>query len=157
MPEPGRAAKFSQTLTCHLIVKGAARAIDFYARAFGAVELIRLTEPGGKVGHAELRIGDSRLMLADEYPDFGAFSPVSIGGSPVKLHIAVADAEAALKRAVAAGATVLRPVSDEFYGDRTCAVADPFGFSWFLVQHIEDVSTQELQRRFSAVLQQVKA
>lgn len=157
MPEPGRAAKISQTLTCHLVVKGAARAIDFYARAFGAVELFRLTEPGGKVGHAELRIGDSCLMLADEYPDFGAFSPVSIGGSPVKMHIAVADADAALQRAVDAGATVLRPVSNEFYGDRTCAVADPFGFSWFLAQRIEEVSPQEMQRRFTAMLQQAKA
>ena len=151
MPEPGEAAK-AQTLTCYLVVKDGRRALDFYTRAFGARELFRLTEPGGKIGHAEMTLGASVFMLAEEYPDFGALSPVSVGGSPVKFNIAVPDADVAVKRAVEAGATVLRPVTNEFYGYRSGAVMDPFGYTWFLAQHVEDVSPEEMQRRFEEVL-----
>jgi PhnB protein len=151
MPETGGAAK-AQTMTCYLVVKDGRRALDFYARAFGARELFRLTEPGGKIGHAEMALGESTFMLAEEYPDFGALSPVSIGGSPVKFNVAVADADLALKRAVDAGATVLRPVTNEFYGSRTGAVVDPFGYTWFVAQQVEDVSPEEMQRRFERAL-----
>jgi PhnB protein len=142
----------TQTATVHLVVRDAARALDFYGRAFGATELYRLTEPGGKVGHAEVRIGSTTLMLADEYPDFGALSPTTIGGSPVKMHLRVDNADAAVKRALDAGATLVRPVTNEFYGERSGMVADPFGFSWFLAQHVEDVSPKEMQRRFEKVM-----
>lgn len=142
----------SHSVTVQLVVRDAARAIEFYVRAFGARELFRLQEPGGKVGHAELAIGDSTIMLADEYPDFGALSPATIGGSPAKLLLYVEDADAAMKKALAAGATELRPVKDQFYGDRSGMIADPFGFSWSLAARIEDVSPEEMQRRFSAEL-----
>jgi PhnB protein len=154
MPEPVTKTQARQTATVYLVVKGASRAIEFYEKAFGATELYRLTEPGGKVGHAELRIGNTTFMLADEYPDFGALSPTSIGGSPAKMHLYVDDADAAVKRAVDAGATLLRPVTNEFYGDRGGMVADPFGFSWFLAQHVEDVSPGEMQRRFEVALKE---
>lgn len=136
----------------YLIVKNAPEAIAFYVRAFGAVELFRLTEPSGKIGHAELRFGSTVMMLADEYPDFGALAPPSIGGSPVKMHLAVEDADAAFARAKAAGAVELRPLTDEFYGERSGLLVDPFGHSWFVSQHIEDVSPEEMQRRFAAML-----
>lgn len=154
MPDPGSKTQPRQTATVYLVVKGASGAIEFYQRAFGANELFRLTEPGGKVGHAELRIGNSTFMLADEYPDFGALSPTTIGGSPAKMHLYVDNADAAVKRAVDAGATLLRPVTDEFYGDRGGMVADPFGFSWFLAQHVEDVAPKEMQRRFEVALKE---
>jgi PhnB protein len=143
----------SQTVTVYLTVKDAARAIDFYREAFGAVEAYRLTEPGGRLGHAEITIGNTRLMLADEYPDFGALSPQTIGGSPVKLHVQVPDADAAIARAVAAGATILRPAKNEFYGFRSGMVADPFGFSWLLATQIEEVSPEEMQKRWSAIFE----
>lgn len=139
------------TPTAYLCVKDAARAIQFYAEAFGAREAFRLTGPTGKIGHAELAIGNSLIMLADEHPDFGALSPVSIGGSPVKFHLSVADADVAVEKAVKAGATLVRAVKDEFYGERTGMVADPFGYSWFLAATIEEVTPQEMQRRWTAV------
>lgn len=139
-------------LTPHLVIKDCTAAIAFYAAAFGAEEVFRLSEPSGKVGHAELRILGATIMLADEYPDFGALSPHSIGGCPVKLHLAVPDADAAVARAVAAGATLLRPVRDEFYGERTGTVADPFGYSWQLATAIEAVSPAEMQRRWDAMM-----
>jgi PhnB protein len=141
-----------QTVTAYLTVTDAAKAIEFYQNAFGATEVFRLTEPGGKIGHAELAIGNSVLMLADEYPDFGALSPQTIGASPVKLHLAVRDADAAVDRALKAGATLVRPLTDEFYGDRTGMVADPFGFHWFLAATKEAVSPEEMQRRWSSQL-----
>ncbi len=139
-------------VTPYLIVRDAARAIQFYEEAFGARELYRLSWPGGKVGHAELALGEAIIMLADEHPDFGALSPAAIGGSPVKLHLPVDNADAAMQRAVAAGATVLRAVKDEFYGERVGLVLDPFGHSWFLAAKVEDVSPAEMQRRFTASL-----
>jgi PhnB protein len=134
----------------YLIVKGANAAIAFYAKAFGAKHLFSLKEPSGKVGHAELEIGDSRFMLADEYPDFGALSPVTIGGSPVSIHLYVANVDEITARAVEAGATLLRPVSDEFFGDRVALVADPFGHKWHLATKKEDVTPEEMQRRMDA-------
>lgn len=144
MPDP-------KSVMVYLIVKNARSAIDFYQRAFGAVELFRLTEPSGKIGHAELRFGATVVMVADEYPDFGALAPPSIGGSPVKLHLAVDDADASFARAKAAGAVELRPLTNEFYGERSGLLVDPFGHSWFVSQHVEDVSPEEMQRRFTAM------
>jgi len=141
-----------QSVTAHLVARDAAAAIGFYTRAFGARELYRLVEPGGKVGHAELMIGNSRLMIADEYPDFGALGAASIGGSPVKLLLYVADADAVMRQALAAGATELRPVKNQFHGDRSGMVLDPFGLSWTIATPIEDVSPDEMQRRFTAAL-----
>ena len=142
----------TQSVTAHLIVHDASGAIAFYTRAFGARELYRLVEPGGKVGHAELMIGNSRIMICDEYPDFGALGAATIGGSPIKLLIYVDDADAVMRQAVAAGATELRPVKNQFYGDRSGMVLDPFGFSWSIATPVEDVSPDEMQRRFSAAL-----
>jgi PhnB protein len=148
---PQKSDNFSR-LSAYLVVKGAARAIDFYTRVFGATELYRLTEPSGKVGHAELELGGARFMLADEYPDFGALSPVTIGGSPISMHLYVDDVDALVKRAEEAGATLLRPLKDEFFGDRTAMVSDPFGHKWHLATRVEDVSPEEMQRRWRAAL-----
>jgi PhnB protein len=149
------AAKFTpdgrQVVTAYLIVRNAAKAIEFYRKAFGAEEMFRLTEPQGKIGHAELRIRDSLLMLADEYPDFGALSPASIGGTPVSLHLYVEDVDRVVESAAAAGATILRAVKDEFYGDRAGMILDPFGHKWHIATHKEDVSPQEMQRRWGSM------
>jgi PhnB protein len=142
------------TLNLYISVKGASEALAFYQRAFGAEELYRLSMPDGRVGHAELRIGDSRLMLADEMPempDAVARSPRSLGGTTFGLHVYVADVDADFKRAVAAGATVRRPVTDQFYGDRSGTVEDPFGHIWTLSTHIEDVSPEEIRRRMESL------
>lgn len=141
-----------QSVTAHLIARDAARAIDFYTRAFGARELYRLVEPSGKIGHAELLVGTSRIMICDEYPDFGALSPPTVGGSPVKFLLYVDDADAFVHRAVEEGATELRAVKTQFYGDRSGMVLDPFGFSWSIATPVEEVSPAEMQRRFSAAL-----
>lgn len=140
------------TLRAHATVHDAKAAIAFYIKAFGAVEQFRLSEPSGRVGHAEIRIGDSVLMLNDEYPDFGAKSPASVGGSPVAFRIEVPDADAAVARAVKAGATVVRPVQDEFYGDRMGMVACPFGYRWSLAAPKEQVSPAEMQKRWNKML-----
>lgn len=142
------------TLTPYLIVDGAARAIDFYKKAFGASEVMRLDGPGGKVGHAEIEIGGSRIMLADEYPEMDARGPNHFGGSPVTLHLYVDDADAWVARAVAAGATVKRPVADQFYGDRLGGVKDPFGYAWWLATRKENLSVDELRRRSAAFLKE---
>jgi PhnB protein len=142
-----------QTLRAHMTVHDAKEAITFYAKAFGAIELFRLTEPSGKVGHAEIRIGDSVLMLNDEYPDFGAKSPTATGGSPVAFHIQVPDADKAVDRAVKAGATLMREVQDQFYGDRSGMVACPFGYRWFLAATKEVVSPEEMQKRWNKMME----
>ncbi|OYW09266.1 MAG: glyxoylase [Acidobacteriia bacterium 12-62-4] len=136
----------------YLTVKGAAEAIAFYERAFGAKERYRLVGPDGKIGHAELALGTSVVMLSDEYPDFGALSPHTVGGCPMKMHLVVADAEAAVARAVEAGAMLIRPVKAEFYGEKTGMVTDPFGFSWFLAEVVEQVTPEEMQRRWDAMM-----
>ncbi|HEY5046881.1 MAG TPA: VOC family protein [Rhizomicrobium sp.] len=148
MPEPGH-EKSPFTLTPYIIVKGAAAAIAFYEKAFGGVELFRLAEPGGRIGHAEVKLGDGGLMLADESPAFGALSPSTIGGTPVKLHLYVEDVDAVMKRAEAAGATVLRAAQDQFYGDRSGMIADPFGHQWFLATRKKAVSPEEMQEHYS--------
>lgn len=139
-------------LTPHLVVRGAAQAMQFYAKVFGAREDFSLLEPGGKVGHAEMLIGDSRLMLADEYPDFGALAPGSVGGTPVALHLYVPDVDATIALAEAHGATVLRAAKDEFYGDRSGTVLDPFGHRWNLATRKDPVSPAEMQRRWTEML-----
>jgi PhnB protein len=140
------------TVTPYLIVKDAARAIEFYEQAFGATERMRLTDPGGRVGHAEITIGDSAIMLADEFPEMGVRSPQALGGSPVSLALYVEDVDATADRAVAAGATVVRPVKDQFYGDRSGTFADPFGHVWTVATHKEDVSPDEMNRRFETIM-----
>ncbi|TAH38572.1 MAG: VOC family protein [Planctomycetota bacterium] len=135
------------TVTPYLIVNGAARALDFYKQAFGAVERMRYADPGGRIGHAEIQIGDSVVMLADEYPELGFRSPQAYGGSPVSLYLYVEDVDALGRRAVAAGAEVLRPVADQFYGDRSGTFRDPFGHVWSISTHKEDLAPEEIDRR----------
>lgn len=142
-----------QTVSAYFIVKDAASALDFYARAFGAEEVFRLTDPSGRIGHAQIRLGDSLMMLADEHPDFGAVSALTFGGSPVRFHLSVSDANASTQRAVEAGATLIRPVQDQFYGLRSGMVADPFGYEWFIGQPVEQVSPEEMQHRFTQALE----
>jgi len=139
----------------YIIVRDAASALDFYARAFGAEEKFRLTDPAdpaGRIGHAEIAIGDAPIMLADEHPEWGAVGPVTLGGTPVSFHLSVADADVAAARAVAAGATLLRPVEDQFYGSRSGMVADPFGHKWSISQQTEELTPEELQRRYERLL-----
>jgi PhnB protein len=138
------------TATPYLIVNGAAQAIEFYKKAFGATEMMRMAQPGGKIGHAEIKIGDSPIMLADESPDVGARSPQSIGGSPVSIMLYVEDVDRIFSQAVAAGAKVKRPVADQFYGDRTGGIEDPFGHLWYIATHKEDVSPEEMRKRAAA-------
>ena len=145
------AAKTTQ-LTPYLGYKDASRAIEFYVKAFAAKELFRLAEPSGKIGHAEIRIGDAQLMMSDEYPDFGALSAQTLGGCPITLHLYVDDVDAFVDRAVKAGATLLRPVKDEFYGDRAGQIADPFGYKWMIATQKEDVTPQQMQDRWSKML-----
>lgn len=133
----------------YLILKNAARAIDFYTRAFGAKERMRL-EKDGRIGHAEIEIGDSCVMLADEHPQIGAYSPEHYGGSPVSLMVYVTDCDAVYARALAAGAKCEREPADQFYGDRMAGVVDPFGFKWFLGTHIKDVSKEEMEQHAHA-------
>jgi PhnB protein len=138
------------TATPYLIVKGAASAIEFYKKAFGATELLRMVQADGRIGHAEIKIGDSPIMLADEFPEMGARGPQSLGGSPVSILLHVEDVDALFSQAVAAGAKVLRPVQDQFYGDRSGGVTDPFGHLWYIATHKEDVSPEELKKRAAA-------
>lgn len=138
------------TVTPYLIVKDAARAIEFYKKAFGATELLRFAQPDGKIGHAEVKIGDSPIMLADEFPEMDIRSPHSLGGSPVSLLLYVENVDAAVGQAVGAGAKILRPVKDQFYGDRSGTVADPFGHHWHISTHKEDVPVEEMQKRAAA-------
>jgi PhnB protein len=134
----------------YLYIKGAADAIEFYKKAFGAIEKERLTGPDGRVGHAEIRIGKACIMLADEFPEMGVLSPKTIGGSPVAIHLYVQDVDALAQQAEAAGAKVVRPVKTQFYGDRGGKFEDPFGHSWFLSTHVEDLTPEEMQRRAAA-------
>jgi len=137
----------------YLSIKGAADAIEFYKKAFGAQELMRMAQPDGRVGHAELQIGDSKVMLADEHPEMDFRGPRSIGGSPVMLHLYVEDVDMVVGRAVANGAKVLRPVQDQFYGDRSGTLADPYGHLWHVATHKEDLSPEEIGRRAAAMHQ----
>ncbi len=141
------------TLTPYLSVKGAAEAIEFYRRALGAELLYKLDMPDGRIGHAELRLGTSRVMLADEFPELPdplCLSPGTVKGTTCSFMVYLEDCDAAVERAVEAGARLLRPVKDEFYGDRSGTVADPFGHVWTLATHVEDVSPEEMARRAGA-------
>jgi PhnB protein len=137
-------------MSAYISVSNAAAAIDFYASIFGATERMRLTERGGRIGHAELRFGDSVLMLADEYPELGFVGPPKLGGTPVSLHLRVDDVDAVTERAQQAGATIERPPEDQFYGARSATLIDPFGHRWMIQQPVEEVSAEEMQRRFAA-------
>ncbi len=138
------------SVTPYLIITGAADAIEFYKRVFGATELMRFGGPDGKVGHAELQIGSSRIMLADEHPEMGYRSPQTVGGSGTGIMLYVDDVDAVFSRAVDAGARTHQAVKDQFYGDRSGAVIDPFGHWWTIATHVEDVSPEEMQRRMQA-------
>ena len=142
------------TVTPYLIVHDAAGALEFYKKALGATELMRFGGPGGKIGHAEIQIGNSRVMLADEHPEMGALSPRTIGGSASGLALYVEDVDARFQQAVAAGGKVLRAVADQFYGDRSGTLEDPFGHKWTLATHKEDVSPEEMHRRMEAFRKQ---
>ena len=133
------------SVTPYLICKGASDAIEFYKKAFGAVEVVRMAGPDGRVGHAELKIGDSHIMLADEHPDMGAYSPQHYGGSPVSVLLYVENTDATVSAAVAAGAKITRPVKDEFYGDRAGTITDPFGHQWYIHTHIKDGTPEEMR------------
>jgi len=140
------------TATPYLVVQNAASAIEFYKKAFGAEELMRLASPDGKIGHAEIKIGDSPIMLADEFPEMGYRGPRALGGSPVSIMLYVEDVDARFNQAIAAGAKAVRPVRDEFYGDRSGNLEDPFGHVWTIATHKEDVSPEEIEKRFVAVM-----
>ena len=135
------------SVTPYLILNAAGDAIDFYKKALGAAEVMRMDDPSGRIHHAEISIGGSRIMLADEHPEIQALSPKTIGGSPVSIHLYVDDVDAAIARAVAAGAKLIRPVADQFYGDRVGGIEDPFGYRWFIATHKEDVSPEEMKKR----------
>lgn len=135
----------------YLCVRDAAGALEFYTRAFGGVELFRLTEPGGRIGHAEMRIGAATIMLSDEYPEYGRLGPGTDRTTSMILHIHCADVDALFERAVSAGATVVRPIANQFYGERTGTVRDPYGHQWLLGAQIEAVTPEEMQRRFTAL------
>ena len=136
-----------RTVTPYLTVKDAASAIDYYKQAFKAKVLICLSEPSGKVGHAEIKIGDSRIMLADEYPEMGSRGPQSFGGSPVSILLYVEDCDEIFNRALAKGAKIVKPMSDQFYGDRAGTLEDPFGHIWTIATHQEDLTSEEIVQR----------
>jgi PhnB protein len=146
--------EFRATITPYLSVKGAAAAIEFYEKAFGASEVFRIMQPDGRVGHAELNIGGAKIYLADEFPEIGFRSPESLGGSPVDIHLDVPDVDESARRMVAAGGTVVRPVADQFYGDRSGHFRDPFGYTWTLSTRKEEVSPDEMRRRAAALTEQ---
>jgi PhnB protein len=140
------------TVTPYLIIKDAASALEFYKKAFGATELFRMAQPDGRIGHAEIKIGDSRIMLADEFPEMGHRSPLTLGGSSVSILLYVEDVNALATRAIAAGAKVISPVKDQFYGDRSGNFADPFGHLWTIATHVEDLAPEEIEKRAAAAM-----
>ncbi|MGA2422757.1 MAG: VOC family protein [Terriglobales bacterium] len=135
------------SITPYLIIKGAAKAIDYYKNIFGATEVVRMAGPDGRIGHAELKIGDSFIMLADEFPEMDHRGPLTLGSSPVSILLYVKDVDSTVERAVAAGAKILKPVQDQFYGDRSGFIQDPFGHLWGVATHKEDVSPKEMKER----------
>jgi uncharacterized glyoxalase superfamily protein PhnB len=143
-----------QEIYPYLRVHDAAEAIKFYIRAFDAEELFRLTEPSGRIGHAEIRIGPSTIMLCDEFPESGVTGPHSLGGTSFALHLHLDDVDSAFAHAVSAGATIIRPLRDQFYGERSGTLRDPFGHEWLLGGHIETVTPDEMQRRYTAMFEE---
>jgi PhnB protein len=143
------------SVTPYLVVRGAAQAIDYYKKVFGATEIMRMPGPDGKIGHAEIKIGNSQIMLADENPSMGAgyTSADTIGGSPVSLYVYLPNVDDVVKRATAEGAKLLKPVQDQFYGDRSGFIQDPFGHLWGIATHVEDVSPKDMQERMKKVMQ----
>jgi len=143
------------SVTPYLVVKGAAQAIEYYKKVFGATETVRMTGPDGKVGHAEIKIGDSHIMLADENPSMGQghTSPATVGGSPVSLYVYLPDVDRVVEKAAAEGAKILKPVQDQFYGDRNGFIQDPFGHLWGIATHVEDVSPAEMKERMKKMMQ----
>jgi PhnB protein len=139
-------------LFAYLRVRNAANAIEFYLKAFGATEKFRLSEPSGRIGHAELDFGGATLMLSEEFPEYGIQGPESVGGTSMSIHLHVDDADEAIRRAIAAGGTVLREPVDQFYGERSGTVRDPFGHEWIIGHHLEDVAPKEMQRRYTEML-----
>ena len=146
MPQVKPVPDGMRTVTPHLVCAGAADAIEFYKKAFGAVEMARLPGPQGKVAHAMIRIGDSVVMLVDEFPEMGSLSPKSFKGSPVTIHLYVDNVDATVERAVKAGAKITMPVADMFWGDRYGQLVDPFGHHWSVGTHVRDVSMEEMQQ-----------
>jgi PhnB protein len=138
------------SITPYLVVKNAAQAIDYYKNVFGATEVLRLAAPNGRIGHAELKIGDSHIMLADEHPEMNVVGPQTLGNSPVGILLYVNDVDQVFNAAISAGAQVLKPLQDMFYGDRSGTVTDPFGHKWTIATHKEDLSAEELQQRAAA-------
>lgn len=136
----------------YLRVRRAAEAIEFYKKAFGATELFRLVEPSGRIGHAEIKLGATTLMLSEEFPEYGIVGPESLGGTSFSIHLHVENADAWMARAVEAGAVITRPATDAFYGERSGVVRDPFGHEWLLGHQIEEVPVEEMQRRYTALL-----
>lgn len=141
------------SVTPYLIIDGAAKALDFYKKAFGATEVMRMEDPKGRIGHAEIKIGDSHVMLADEYPEMGYRGPSSLGGAGVSLMVYVDDVDATFSQALAAGAQELQPLRDQFYGDRSGTLKDPFGHVWTIATHVEDVPPAEMERRAKEFMQ----
>jgi PhnB protein len=139
-------------LFAYLRLRDPAAAIDFYVRAFGAEELFRLVEPSGRIGHAELRLGGTILMLSDEFPEFDVRGPASIGGTSVAIHLHVDDADALIARAAECGAQIVRPATDRFHGERSGTVRDPFGHEWLIGHSLEELTPQEMQRRYTRML-----
>src|ERR1700683_1626339 len=152
--KPVMKAETRQTATAYLTVRDAAAAIEFYKKAFGATEVMRLVGPGTKIGHAEIRIGNSKIYLSDEFPDFGSVAPQRPGGSPVKMDIVVDDVDALTARAIAAGAKEVRAIQDQFYGMRTGQVADPFGYVWNVSTVLEELTGEEMQKRYDDLVKQ---
>ena len=138
-------------ITPYLVIKGAAKAIDFYKQAFGATEIMRMPQPDGRVGHAELKFGDSVVMMADEFPEMNVVGPTTLGNTSVGLLLYVDDVDQRVERAVSMGAKIEKPVQDQFYGDRTGTIVDPFGHKWTLAVHMEDVTPEEMERRMAAM------
>jgi PhnB protein len=145
-----------RTVTPYLAIKDAVKALDFYKKGFGAIETYKLMMPDGRLGHAEIRLGDSMVMLSDEFPEYGRKAPQALGGSPVSIHLYVPDVDAFFQKALAAGATERKPVMDQFYGDRSGQLEDPFGHLWWVGTHKEDVAPEEMQKRVLAMFAREK-
>lgn len=143
------------TVTPHLVIQGAAQAIEFYKKALGAKELRRAPDPSGKLMHAEIQIGDSRIFLNDEYPEMGALAPVSLKGSPVTIHLFVEDVDSLFQQAVNAGARVMMELADQFWGDRYGVITDPFGHHWSIASHVKDMTPEEMQKAAAAAMAQM--